>query len=73
ADLRRDPVGQLRRIYEHLDLPWSDGLDQRFEEAAKAHQGNKDHVFSLEGYGLSAERIQDRFADYRDRFEACSP
>jgi Sulfotransferase family len=69
-DAVADPIGQVARVYDAIDLPltaeaetamrrW---LKQRPREAARPPYG-------LGDYGLSPERVDDRFALYNKRFE----
>ena len=62
----RDPIGTMRRVYAHFD-------EQLTDEAATAMQATLDanpqgkhgkHSYSLEEFGLSADQIKERFADY---------
>lgn len=62
----RDPIATVRRIYDHFAWPWSGEAEKsirRWGEANKQHQ-HGEHRYTAEEYGLSEERIVERFADY---------
>jgi hypothetical protein len=70
ADLMRDPIGTIERIYTQFGLrltapavtamqAWIDGHPQR-------EHGT--HAYSAESFGLTTERLRRRFAFYSDRF-----
>jgi LPS sulfotransferase NodH len=62
----RDPIGTLRRIYEHFDLLWT--LETERNVRAWAEQNRKDqhgaHRYSALEYGIREDEIVERFRDY---------
>ncbi|MDT5408517.1 MAG: hypothetical protein QOG14_737 [Mycobacterium sp.] len=71
-DAVADPIGQVARVYDAIDLPltaeaetamrlW---LKERPREAARPPYG-------LGDYGLLPEQVDERFALYNTRFEQC--
>jgi hypothetical protein len=73
-DLGRDPVGTVRRVYEHFDLPWDSGEmpgaiagHLASEKLRTAKRGNG-HLYSAEEFGLDRERLSSKFADYEQAF-----
>jgi len=64
----RDPIGTLRRIYEHFDWPWSGHAEAAIRAWSEAHPRGRDgvHRYAAEEYGLTEARIAERFADYVD-------
>ncbi|HQQ63061.1 MAG TPA: sulfotransferase [Pseudomonadales bacterium] len=66
-----DGVGTVRKIYQHFAMPMSADIENRFLQYAQAHPMGKHgkHDYRLEEYGLTEQRILDRFAFYIDRFQ----
>ncbi len=66
-----DPVKTAEAIYAHFDLPLSADTAERLRRHAAEHPQGKhgSHEYSLEEYGLDAERVRARFADYIARYE----
>ena len=69
-DLVADPIGAVRKVYAHFDLPFPEGLEERLGEFL--HHNPKDrfgsHRYSLEQFGMNREEELKRFAAYRERF-----
>jgi hypothetical protein len=70
ADTVTDPVGQVRRIYDHFDLPFSDEHADRITAHLAADSPSKQggHSYTAEQYGLSTSELADAFPRYRERF-----
>ncbi len=62
----RDPVGTIRRIYERFDWPWSPAAEKSIRQWADRNRQDQHgaHSYSAAEYGLSEERIAQRFGDY---------
>lgn len=75
ADLTSDPVGVVKRIYDHFDLPWSDEIRQASERYVQERPQNKygRHRYKLEDGGWSEEDVKKAFADYRARWGFAEP
>ncbi|HXJ33431.1 MAG TPA: sulfotransferase [Candidatus Eisenbacteria bacterium] len=75
TDLVRDPMGIVRRIYRHFDLP----LSAEAEQAMQRHLGRnrKDaegpHVYSLAEFGLDERVERERYRAYWDRWGVPAP
>jgi hypothetical protein len=69
-DLLADPVAEVTRIYERFGLPVDDETVGRVRDFQDGNQQRKhgEHSYAPEQFGLNAERIRRRFADYIDRF-----
>jgi hypothetical protein len=69
-DLVADPIGAVRKVYAHFDLPFPQGMEQRIGEFH--HRNPKDqfgkHRYSLEQFGMTVEGETKRYAAYRERF-----
>jgi Sulfotransferase family len=69
ADAVADPIGQVARVYEAIDLP----LDAEAEEAMRRWLKERPReaarpAYGLENYGLRTEQVDERFALYNKRF-----
>lgn len=71
ADLVRDPLGEVRRLYERLGQVLSPEADAAMCRWLVANPQAKfgRHDYGLEQFGLSVEAVQPLFAEYLDRFE----
>ena len=71
ADLMREPLGTMVRLYEQLGLELSDEVRARLEAWLKDNPQDKHgvHAYSLAQYGLERSQVEERFADYRRLFD----
>ncbi|MBW1882565.1 MAG: sulfotransferase [Deltaproteobacteria bacterium] len=62
----RDPIDTIRRIYDRFELPWSPAAEKAIREWADQNRQDQHgvHRYSAAEYGLTEERIADRFSDY---------
>lgn len=71
-DLTRDGIGTIRRVYEHFDLAVTPEHESRMRTWIDSPANKSDRhgrwTYSLEDFGVSANYINDVFADYRTRF-----
>jgi hypothetical protein len=69
-DLARDPIGAAERLYRELGLELDEPQRLSMQEllAARAPASATVHEHSPEGFGLEADAIRERFADYSARF-----
>jgi hypothetical protein len=69
-DLVRDPVGEVRRLYEQLGLAWSPAALARLEATRRDNPQHKygRHAYRLEDFGLSEQGVEPLLAAYRARF-----
>ncbi|MGB8387156.1 sulfotransferase family protein, partial [Mycobacterium sp.] len=72
ADLQHDPVSTLRSSYESLGLSFTDATLQSITQWADGHRPGSlgAHEYDLADYGLSPERVRERFADYLAAYDA---
>ncbi|MGE5238899.1 MAG: sulfotransferase family protein [Chloroflexota bacterium] len=70
ADLVADPVGAVRQVYTHFDMPFPESLPQRILEFIGKNPKNRfgKHRYSLQDFGLDEEEEKERYAAYRERF-----
>lgn len=69
-DLLKDPVGEVRRIHDAAGLPLAPEAEAAMrallEHQVKDRHGR--HVYRTRDFGISPARIDEMFADYRERF-----
>jgi len=70
TEIAADPVGTVRRIYQHYDLPFSAAFEARLrdflQEFPRGRFGR--HDYSLPEFGLDAEEERARYRGYCERF-----
>jgi len=69
-DLLRDPIAEVRRIYERAQIPFDEraaAATQRTSERNVQHRYGK-HVYRLEDFGLTPASIESRYGYYRERY-----
>lgn len=69
-DLMRDPIGVVRAIYARFDTELTPEAETRMREFLARNPKNKSgaHRYTLEEFGLDADRETARFAAYARRF-----
>jgi hypothetical protein len=70
-DVVHDPIGQVRRIYARLGIPFGGEIERRIttflaENPSASRLGK--HRHSAEEYGIDPEEVHARLADYYARF-----
>ena len=64
SDLRADPLGVTRGIYEQFGLDWTPEVQAAIEEIdreSKEGAAKPSHSYSLSDYGLSEDQVRARF------------
>jgi hypothetical protein len=71
GDLVRDPIGQMRKLYAWLGLPYTDATEERTKAWLADNPRGKfgAHDYGLERFGLSVEGLKPFFQDYLERFD----
>ena len=71
ADTVNDPVGTVRRIYEHFGLPMTGTVEQGVQQYLADNPRDKHgaHRYTLADFGLRADEVDAVFAPYRERFD----
>ena len=69
-DQIRDPIGTMRKLYEHFDTPFTSKLEGYMKKMLDTNPKGKfgKHEYSLDEFGLAAEQIRERYDDYCQRF-----
>jgi hypothetical protein len=64
SDLRADPLGVTRRLYEQFDLDWTPDVQTAIEEIdreSKSGAAAPSHTYSLDDYGLTEDEVRAAF------------
>jgi len=71
-DLISDPVAEVRKVYEHADIPFSQETEQAVVRWWREHPSDKhgQHRYELADYGLTREQVESVYADYISAYEA---
>lgn len=66
ADLMRDPMREMRRLYARFGEPFTDRAEAAMQACLAANPKGKHgrHDYSLAEFGLSREAVRAHFADY---------
>ena len=69
-DLIRDPLGQVKRIYEAAGMTLTEEAAQRVEACLSENRQHRYgvHRYRLQDFGLSREAVYDAYAGYMDTF-----
>lgn len=71
ADLMRDPIGEISKLYRHFDEPFTAeaaaAMNTYMQDNPKGKHGR--HTYSLEDYGLTREQVIERYKDYCECFK----
>ncbi len=67
--MQRDPIGQVRALYEWLDEPVSDAFVANMQAWWREHAENREPSRHPDParFGLDLDAVRERFADYRQR------
>ncbi len=70
-DIIADPIGTIKGIYDHFDLPLSFDTSQHMRHELARNPKNKHgaHAYHMETFNLSRDIINDRFDDYLQRYD----
>lgn len=71
ADLLKDPIGTVRKVYAYFELPIPVEMEENIRAFLLQNPQNRfgRHHYRLEDYGLSVEEETTRYAAYRQRFK----
>lgn len=69
-DLVKDPIGTVRRVYAHFDMPFTPIAAARMRRhlAASPKDRHGVHAYSLAQFGLDPDEERERYRGYRERF-----
>jgi len=74
-EIRREPIGAVRRIYEYFGWTLSREAEQRMRVlvASQAERQSANHRYDLSQFGSSAQQVLSVFATYCQRFGLAQP
>jgi hypothetical protein len=74
-EIRREPIGAVRRIYEYFGWTLSREAEQRMRGlvASQAERQSANHRYDLSQFGSSAQEVLSVFATYCQRFGLAQP
>jgi hypothetical protein len=70
AELLRDPIGTVRKIYAHFDLPFGAAAESRMRRFLAENPQNTHgaHEYTLAAFGLDEVAERQRYRAYSSRF-----
>ena len=70
AELMRDPVAAIERVYGQFGLAWSGALADRLRRFLAEHPSDKHgkHQYSFADTGLSLDEVRERSRRYQEYF-----
>jgi hypothetical protein len=70
-DLVQDPLGTVRRVYEHFGYGYEARFEEQMREWLAANPQNKHgtHRYCLEQFGMNPDMVNSRFTTYCERFK----
>lgn len=71
AQVMRDPIGEVRKIYEHFDEELTPAAEAAMHAymADNPHGKHGKHSYALETYGLTREAVHEEFRDYIEAYD----
>ena len=69
-DVMKDPIGEIRKIYQHFDEPFTPDVAAAMESYLRDNPKGKHgkHRYAIEDYGLTRQMVRHRYQDYCERF-----
>jgi hypothetical protein len=69
--LGSDPLGTVRGMYSHFDLPWTDAYASRLQEFVRSHPKDKHgkHQYGAADFGLTEDEIADRLQFFNEHLK----
>ncbi len=70
ADILRDPLDCVARIYRHFDLELTEEAETKMRQFLAENQREKHgtHLYTLEMFGLASDEVERAFRPYIERF-----
>ncbi|MGE5208736.1 MAG: sulfotransferase family protein, partial [Alphaproteobacteria bacterium] len=72
-EIRGDPIGAVRRIYDHFGWALSPEAERRMRAVASQSQRSLNHQYDLSQFGSSAGEVLNVFGPYCERFGFSQP
>ncbi|HEX7858165.1 MAG TPA: sulfotransferase [Sphingobium sp.] len=75
TDLLRDPVGEMKKLYDRYDEPFTEEVENSMRAFLANNQQGKHgkHHYTLEEFGLTKEGVRAHFRDYCERYGIALP
>ncbi len=70
AEQVADPIGQMRRLYDRFDEPFTPAAETAMQACLAANPKGKfgRHSYTLEQFGVSEDEVRERYRDYREQY-----
>jgi hypothetical protein len=70
ADVVRDPIGEIKKVYQHFEEPFTPAAEKAMNDYITNNPQGKHgkHTYDLADYGLTREEVRARYKGYCDRF-----
>lgn len=70
-ELVKDPIGTTKKVYAHFGLEWTEGYETNLSQFMNHNPKDKlgKHNYSAEDFGLTDDKIRERFAKYIDAYD----
>jgi len=70
-ELVREPLGVVRKIYDHFGIEWCPEAAERMSDFLAQNPKDKHgkHSYTLEQFGLDRAREEERYRTYAERFD----
>lgn len=70
SDVMKDPLGEIRKIYERFDEPFTSETEAAMQAYLRDNPKGKHgkHEYAIEDYGLTKQQVKDRYREYCERF-----
>ena len=70
-DFIKDPIGIVRRAYEHFDLDLSDQAESAMQSFVDDNPADKhgQHFYSFADTGMDEQKVRELFHDYQSYFD----
>lgn len=71
TDLAKDPISEIKRIYQHFGLEVVPQFQQNMEKWAQENPQGKHgrHSYSLKEFALTEQQINERFKKYKQHYQ----
>ncbi|GEM_PF-2021684 len=70
-DFFSDPIGMVKKIYNHFDLEYTEELEKRMRAYLENNKQGKygRHTYSLEEYGFDGQALFEEFKEYMEHYD----
>ena len=70
AEQVADPVGQMKKLYDHFDEPFTEQAETAMTACMAENPKGKfgKHSYTLEQFGVTEDEVKERYKDYREQY-----